>query len=144
MITDPHVLALVAVAAVVAVVTVTYQFLSVRGRRAALAGAAMPGRGAPYVLYFSGPNCTICRTHQEPALRRLDGYDVEKVDAVERSDLAEQFHVYTVPTTVVVGADGRPQAVNYGYAPFEKLKRQLQSLGQPPSRRERSKATLQS
>ena len=96
------------------------------GRRAALAGGGTVSRGKPYVLYFTGPNCTICRTHQEPALSRLEGVEVDKVDAIERADLAEKYHVYTVPTTVVIGADGRPAAVNYGYAPAEKLRRQLE------------------
>lgn len=128
MILDSHLLALVAVAALVGVAAVAYQVRSAVGRRAVLATPPAAGRGEPYVLYFSGPNCTICRTHQEPALSRLDGVSVEKVDAVERSDLAQQFHVYTVPTTVVIGADGKPQAVNYGYAPAEKLRRQLAAI----------------
>jgi hypothetical protein len=96
------------------------------GRRAALGEGRAGARAKPYVLYFTGANCTICRTHQEPALSRLQGVEVDKVDAVERSDLAERFHVYTVPTTVVIGTDGRAAAVNYGYAPAEKLRRQLE------------------
>lgn len=95
-----------------------------RARRAS-EGASLPARGQPYVLYFTGPDCTICKTHQEPALSRLEGVDVDKVDAIERADLAERFHVYTVPTTVVVAANGQPLAVNYGYAPADKLRRQL-------------------
>lgn len=143
MITDPHFLALAAVLAVLAAVTAAYQVRSALGRRTALAGA-LPGRGQPYVLYFSGPNCTICRTHQEPALSRLEGVSVEKVDAVERADLARRFSVYTVPTTVVIGADGRAQAVNYGYAPVEKLRKQLQAVGLHLPALERRASPLQS
>jgi thiol-disulfide isomerase/thioredoxin len=125
---DSHILALVVVAAVVAVAAAAYQVRSLVGRRAVLAGAPGTGRGEPYVLYFTGPNCTICKTHQEPALSRLEGVSIEKIDAIERQDLAERFHVYTVPTTVVIAPDGKPQAVNYGYAPAEKLKRQLAAI----------------
>ena len=118
--------ALVAVAILVGVAVAAERSRAWYGRRAAFAGARAGSRGEPYVLYFTGPNCTICRTHQEPALARLEGVQVDKVDAIERSDLAEQFRVYTVPTTVVIAADGRPAAVNYGYAPVEKLRRQLE------------------
>ena len=128
MILDSHVLALVAVAGLVGLAAAAYQIRSLVGRRAVLAVAAGPGRGEPYVLYFTGPNCTICKTHQEPALSRLEGVSVERIDAVEQRDLADRFHVYTVPTTVVIGADGRPGAVNYGYAPVEKLRKQLAAV----------------
>lgn len=79
----------------------------------------------PYILYFTGDSCTVCRTHQEPALARLADVRIDKVDAVNERTLADRFHVYTLPTTVVIGADGRPLHVNYGYAPAPKLERQL-------------------
>ena len=79
----------------------------------------------PYILYFTGDSCTVCRTHQEPALARLGDVRIDKVDAVNERVLADQFHVYTLPTTVVMGADGNALHVNYGYAPAPKLERQL-------------------
>ena len=118
-------LALGVVAIVVAVAVALERAWAWRGRRAALQSEGVVARGAPYVLYFTGPNCTICHTHQEPALERLEDVIVDKVDAIERADLAEKFRVYTVPTTVVIDAAGRPAAVNYGYAPAEKLRKQL-------------------
>jgi thioredoxin-like negative regulator of GroEL len=80
---------------------------------------------APFIIYFTGDSCTVCRTHQEPALARLGDVRVDKVDAVAERMLADRFHVYTLPTTVVMAADGRPLHVNYGYAPAPKLQRQL-------------------
>ena len=128
--TDPHVLALLASAALVGVAFAGSRLFAARGRQAVLGGEAeLPSRGLPYILYFSGPSCTVCRTHQEPALRRLEGVVVDKVDAVERADLAGRFHVYTVPTTIVVGSDGSPAAVNYGFANADKLRRQLAAAG---------------
>ncbi len=118
--------ALAAVAVLVGIAVAVERSRAWRGRRVALESARAGARGEPYVLYFTGPNCTICRTHQEPALSRLQGVQVDKVDAIERQDLAERFRVYTVPTTVVIAADGRAAAVNYGYAPVEKLRRQLE------------------
>ena len=79
----------------------------------------------PYILYFTGDSCTVCRTHQEPALARLGDVRIDKVDAVNERVLADQFHVYTLPTTVVMGADGNALHINYGYAAAPKLERQL-------------------
>jgi hypothetical protein len=95
-----------------------------RARRRALGVAASPAAD-PYILYFTGDSCTVCKTHQEPALARLEGVRIDRVDAVEERSLADRFHVYTLPTTVVMAADGRALHVNYGYAPAPKLERQL-------------------
>lgn len=95
-----------------------------RARRLSAGATAAPSSD-PYILYFTGDSCTVCRTHQEPALARLNGVRIDKVDAVADRALSERFHVYTLPTTVVLAADGRALHVNYGYAPATKLERQL-------------------
>ena len=116
----------VALAAILCAAAVGAQRLwAARAASAALAEAAGEATGRPYVLYFSGAHCTICRTHQEPALSRLEGVEVRKVDALAERELAERYHVYTLPTTVVVGPDGGTRHVNYGYAPARKLEEQL-------------------
>ena len=101
-------------------------------RRAVAAGSPslpaghLPMNGEePYIIYFTGDSCTVCKTHQEPALSRLEGIRIDKVDAVAERVLADRFHVYTLPTTVVMAADGRALHINYGYAPAPKLERQL-------------------
>jgi thioredoxin-like negative regulator of GroEL len=99
-------------------------FRSARARRLAAGSTSAPSP-EPYILYFTGDNCTVCRTHQEPALAKLGSVRVDKVDAVAERELADRFHVYTLPTTVVMSADGRAMHVNYGYAPAKKLDRQL-------------------
>jgi thiol-disulfide isomerase/thioredoxin len=99
-------------------------FRAWRARRLT-AGATNSPAGEPYIVYFTGESCTVCRTHQEPALARLAGVRIDKVDAVAERELAERFHVYTLPTTVVIGRDGVAAHVNYGYAPSPKLERQL-------------------
>jgi hypothetical protein len=87
----------------------------------ATAGSALE----PYILYFTGDGCTVCKTHQEPALAKLGAVRVDRVDAIEDKALAERFNVYTLPTTIVMAPSGRPLHVNYGYAPAPKLERQL-------------------
>lgn len=100
---------------------------NLRSRRARrlVAGATVAPAQEPYILYFTGDSCTVCRTHQEPALARLGGVRIDKVDALADRALADRFHVYTLPTTVVMAPDGRALHVNYGYAPAPKLARQL-------------------
>ena len=116
--------ALAVVGAVVLAAAGLETFRSRRARRLAAGATAAPARD-PYILYFTGESCTVCRTHQEPALSRLGAVRIDKVDAVAERGLADRFHVYTLPTTVVMAADGRALHVNYGYAPAPKLERQL-------------------
>jgi thiol-disulfide isomerase/thioredoxin len=96
-----------------------------RRARAKTVGAAGEAAGEPYLLYFTGEGCTVCRTHQEPALAKLGSVRVDKVDAIAERALADKFHVYTLPTTVVMSPEGRALHVNYGYATAPKLERQL-------------------
>ena len=67
----------------------------------------------------------MCRTHQEPALAKLGAVRIDKVDALADRRLADRFQVYTLPTTVVMSAEGKALNVNYGYAPAPKLQQQL-------------------
>ena len=87
--------------------------------------------GVPTILYFTTDDCAQCRAYQQPALDALQQFDgnvlVRKLDAVREKVMASRFNVMTVPSTVVVGADGTVQAVNYGLATTETLRRQLVS-----------------
>jgi thioredoxin-like negative regulator of GroEL len=116
--------ALAAVGGVVLAAAGLESFRSRRARRLSADAVAGPAC-EPYILYFTGESCTVCRTHQEPALARLADVRIDKVDAVAERDLADRFHVYTLPTTVVFACDGRALHVNYGYAPAPKLQRQV-------------------
>jgi len=121
---SPQLWALVVASAVVLAVAALESFRGWRARRLS-SGATVAASSEPYILYFTGDSCTVCRTHQEPALARLNAVRIEKVDAVGERELADRFHVYTLPTTVVMAADGSALHVNYGYATANKLERQL-------------------
>jgi thiol-disulfide isomerase/thioredoxin len=121
---SPQLWALAVAGAVVLAVACLESFRGWRARRLSAAATAAPSSD-PYILYFTGDSCTVCRTHQEPALARLGEVRIDKVDAVEDRALADRFHVYTLPTTVVMAADGHALHVNYGYAPAPRLERQL-------------------
>jgi hypothetical protein len=114
-----------AVAGIVVLAVAGLELWRSRRARAHAVGAVGAPAIEPYILYFTGENCTVCRTHQEPALAKLDGVRIDKVDAIADRDLADRFHVYTLPTTVIMSAAGRSLHVNYGYAPSNKLERQL-------------------
>jgi thiol-disulfide isomerase/thioredoxin len=84
--------------------------------------------GQPAILYFTTDGCVQCRLQQAPALDRLaatTGIPVHKVDAVTQTDLTRFYGVMTVPTTVVLDPERRPQAINYGLAPLQKLQEQV-------------------
>ena len=116
--------ALAAVGVIVLAAAGLESFRASRARRLAGVVTAAPAP-EPYIVYFTGDSCAVCKTHQEPALSRLGDVRIDKVDAVAERELADRFHVYTLPTTVVMAADGRALHVNYGYAPAPKLERQL-------------------
>jgi hypothetical protein len=50
---------------------------------------------------------------------------IREYDALEHAELARQFRVLTVPTTVVIAPDGGVVAVNYGVTQSNKLQHQL-------------------
>jgi thioredoxin 1 len=84
----------------------------------------------PALLYFHSDDCAPCRYQQAPAvaaLQRALGERVrfEEIDALARPELARRYRVFTLPTTVVVAADGRVAAVNYGVASADRLRAQL-------------------
>jgi len=115
----------VAVAGIVVLAAAVLEMIrAARARRAALICEGAPST-EPYILYFTGDGCTVCRTHQEPALAKLSDVRIDKVDAIAQRDLAESFHVYTLPTTVVMCSNGKALHVNYGYASARKLEGQL-------------------
>ena len=114
-----------AVAGMVVFAAACLEAFRARRARARSVGATAEAANEPYVLYFTGEGCTVCRTHQEPALAKLGSVRVDKVDAIAERELADRFHVYTLPTTVVMSPEGRALHVNYGYATAPKLERQL-------------------
>ena len=121
----------VAVAGIVVLAAALFEVIrAARARRAALICQGAPST-EPYILYFTGDGCTVCRTHQEPALAKLSGVRIDKVDAIAQRDLAESFHVYTLPTTVVMCSNGKALHVNYGYATARKLEGQLAEARTP-------------
>jgi thioredoxin-like negative regulator of GroEL len=90
----------------------------------------------PSILYFTGENCTICHTAQRPALRalaaRLDStVEIREVDIAVEPELARRYRVMSLPTTIVLDADGQVTEINVGFASGETLRQQLVGAGMP-------------
>lgn len=105
-----------------------------RGRAlkaAPLTGGTTPGQVK--ILAFSSDTCRQCHTHQMPALQRLlsmrpERVIVEEIDAPSNPELAERYHILTLPSTVVLDATGHAQSVNYGFANTQLLLKQVDAL----------------
>ena len=86
--------------------------------------------GKPTLLYFTGEYCTACKFQQTPIVQKIssklgDAVDVKMVDVSIHPDLASQFKVLTLPTTVVLDGRGQVKAINYGVTQLSKLEAQL-------------------
>jgi thioredoxin 1 len=123
--------------AVVALAALALRAGQARQRRHLVGNVVGVAVGRPSILFFSGATCTICHTAQRPALDRLapelDGrVEVREIDVAEQPALAQRFKVMSLPTTVVVDAEGRARAVNAGFASAALLRTQLQDAGLLP------------
>jgi thiol-disulfide isomerase/thioredoxin len=89
--------------------------------------------GKPAILYFTTPDCVVCKTSQRPALFRLqerlgDEVQVIEVDAYEKPDMAKTWGVMSVPTTFILDAEGKARHVNHGVTSTEKLIEQVRAV----------------
>jgi thioredoxin-like negative regulator of GroEL len=85
------------------------------------------------ILAFSSEDCKQCHQLQAPALQRVqqqhgDTVAVIEIDAVTSPALTQQYHILTVPSTVILDVTGQAQAVNYGFANTQKLLQQVDAV----------------
>ncbi len=85
------------------------------------------------ILAFSSEDCKQCHQLQAPVLRRVreqhgDTVAVVEIDAVASPQLAQQYHILTVPSTVILDAAGQAHAVNYGFANTQRLLQQIDEV----------------
>lgn len=96
------------------------------------AGIVPPGR--PAVIAFTLPGCGECRARQAPALGRLGGQlgaavQIVTLSAEAHAALVARLGILTVPTTVVLDADGAVRSLNQGFADEGRLLQQLGAVG---------------
>lgn len=140
---------LIARLAVLAVLGIAAWLMVLAGRRYVESRRAVALRAAPLsstpasiagtpvrILAFSSEDCTQCHRMQAPALHRVMEarrgiVSVEEIDAPSFPELTSRYHILTVPSSVVLGADGHAHAVNYGFAPASKLLEQVDTALAP-------------
>ena len=102
-----------------------------RARGGRLMGLETMQAGTPGILYFTTPDCQVCKTTQKPALKRLEaemagGLQIIEVDATVQPGLADYWGVLSVPTTFIIDSQGQPRHINHGMTGKEKLRRQIE------------------
>lgn len=113
-----------------------------RNRQHALVGhvvdtgttTSAPPATDPSILYFTGENCSVCHVAQRPALLsladRLGGaVSIREIDVADDPTLTRRYRVLTLPTTIVLRPDSTVAAINTGFAPADRLQRQLFEAG---------------
>jgi thioredoxin 1 len=86
--------------------------------------------GAPTLLYFGADYCAPCKFQQTPIVDSLaakwgEAVVVKKYDITRHPELASQYKVLTLPTTIVLDDQGQVRHINYGVTPQTKLESQL-------------------
>lgn len=87
-------------------------------------------RGVSLIIYFTSPNCGVCKAAQTPALNSLQENFGQKLQVItinvdEDMKAARHWKVMTLPTTFVFNANGRLVHHNIGFADTASLTRQL-------------------
>lgn len=85
------------------------------------------------ILAFGSEDDRQCRILQAPVLRRVveakgNVVSVMNVDISSSPELAQRYHVLTVPTTVLLDANGKTYAVNYGFTNAQSLIKQVDEI----------------
>jgi thioredoxin-like negative regulator of GroEL len=120
-----------------------------RQRQRALSAAPLPALASAnteasptrvQVLAFSSADCRQCHQLQAPALKRVqeargDAILITEIDAQTESELAQHYHILTVPATVLLDGQGKARAVNYGFASTRRLLEQIDEILQASSAR---------
>lgn len=89
----------------------------------------------PTILYFSAGSCHQCYSLQRPLLEEVQkewlaeqpngGLRLITCSVEESPDVAEQWGIRTVPTTIIIDANGNVLHINNGLASKAQLLRQL-------------------
>ncbi len=100
-------------------------------RRAAQGSSRSGGTGRSRLLVFTSPTCAPCKLQQLPIVDRIlldcrDKIEVDVIDVTVRPEVASQYGVWSLPTTIVLDASRKVVAINQGVAHERKLREQLE------------------
>lgn len=98
--------------------------------------ATAPQAERPTLLYFASDACAACPTqarYLEQLAQSWHGrFHLQKIDADREPDKAAQYKVFTLPTTILLDAQGVARSINYGLTHSHKLAQQLETIGMQP------------
>ena len=118
---------------IAAIAWLAYQLLlQAQRRRTARRSLDRAATGRSALLVFTSPTCAPCKLQQLPIVDRIlvdwhDKIDVEIIDVTERPDIAAQYGIWSLPTTIVLDAQRKVVAINLGVAHEHQLREQLAS-----------------
>jgi thioredoxin-like negative regulator of GroEL len=128
---------IVIAAALVLVGVLTYVlFLRWQRRRVNQQSNRRAATGRSGLLVFTSPTCARCKLQQLPIIDRVlldwrDKIEVDLIDVTEQPDVAAQYGVWSLPTTIVLDADRKVVAINQGVALEKKLCEQIARTFEP-------------
>jgi thioredoxin 1 len=132
--------------AIVGLGIVAYQlFLHAQRRRAARRSRDRAATGRSGLLVFTSPTCAPCKLQQLPIIDRIlvdwrDKIEVDIIDVTQQPELAAQYGVWSLPTTIVLDEQRKVVAINQGVAAEHKLRAQLASTHQFEATKHRMRA----
>jgi thioredoxin-like negative regulator of GroEL len=98
----------------------------------ALASVSAAASGQPALLYFRSDRCAACAGQtafvQQVAERWHGRITIETIDTEQELTKAQQYGVFTLPTTLIIDSAGMVRHLNYGLADSRKLAQQLESI----------------
>ncbi len=104
--------------------------LQVQRHRASRGSRDRAATGRAAVLAFTSPMCAPCKLQQLPIIDRIlldwhDKIEVEIVDVTAKPEMAAQYGVWSLPTTIVLDAQRKVIAINQGVAHEYRLREQI-------------------
>jgi thioredoxin 1 len=111
-------------------------------RRVARRSRDRAATGRSGLLVFTSPTCAPCKLQQLPIIDRLlidwrDKIEVDIIDVTQQPDLAAQYGVWSLPTTIVLDGRRNVVAINQGVTAEHKLRAQLASTNERESAQQR-------
>lgn len=93
---------------------------------------SVESQNRPQLLYFRSEHCAPCETqarYLDQLEQRWNGnLTIQKIDTDAEPDKAQQYGVFTLPTTILVDNLGKVRQVNYGLTNVQKLSQQLRAI----------------
>jgi thioredoxin-like negative regulator of GroEL len=100
-------------------------------RRRVVATVGQGGEASrPQLLVFTSPTCAPCKLQQIPIAEKLmtewgQKVQLRIIDITEQPEMASQYGIFSLPTTVVISATRQVIAINQGVAGERQLQEQF-------------------